>query len=122
MDIDTLVEALENTTTEILIDLWNEYCDRNHYEERIWVNDEEFIQMAFQGDVVKALKATAEEYNYEDPYAWFDDFGSLRSCEDPVESPIYLSDLAEWLLKNKDTEELIMILNMWEEDDEYEDE
>lgn len=112
MDIEILVEALESCDEEKLIELWNEYCDVNHYEEKIFTNDEEFINNTFNGDVIKALKATADSYSYEDDYAWVDGRGWVCSCCDLIENPIYLGDLAIWLSRRKDEEELKILLNM----------
>ena len=91
----------ENLSDNEKVSLWNEYCSEESIDGEIFVNDEEFFEMFFVNDVIKAVQATQYgKYNYSDEYVVFNGYGNLDSFNNPMHQ-IDETELIKWLIENK---------------------
>ena len=92
----------DNLSDDEKVSLWNEMCsDENRSDDEIFVNDEEFFEMFFANDVIKAVQATQYgKYNYSDDYVQFNGYGNLDSFNNPMDV-IDEQELINWLMENK---------------------
>lgn len=74
-------ELFDEIDNERKIELWNMYCeDMNDYDDMIFVNDPEFLEMTYNNDLWTLAKAIAYG-NYIPTYEYvgFDGYGNLKS-------------------------------------------
>lgn len=92
--IDAITEYLDGLGDSELIEVHNEYCRENSYEDEIYSNDAEFFNTFFSNDVIKAVQATSYgSYKYSDKYVQFNGQGNLDSSND-AEELVSISDIA----------------------------
>lgn len=87
MDFEKLFKYLEldweNKSDEEKISLWNEYCSVQSNEDEIYVFDEEFFDMFFEGKTMEAVRAaTFGKIVWSDNYIKFNGYGNLESMDD----------------------------------------
>lgn len=96
--IEAITEYLNGLSDSELIELHNEYCRENSYEDEIYSNDEEFFQTFFTNDVLKAVQAVCYgSYNYTDKWVQFNGQGNLNSSNS-AEDLASISDIASAIL------------------------
>ena len=95
-----VTEHLQNSATDDdLINLYNEMADNSGWE-RIYNNDEEFFNVMFGNDVIKAIQATHYgDYRYPDHYVIANGYGNLDSFNDPSDH-IDADELADYIVEN----------------------
>lgn len=78
MTKDELFMEIDN---ERKLELWNEWCEEmNNCDDIVYVNDEDFLQMAFANDLWKMAVAIANgDYKTTHDYVKFDAYGCLKS-------------------------------------------
>ena len=78
--LNQVIELIESMDSNELMNINNIYCDANGYDDYIYENDEEFLQMAFGSDVGKAIRAVSYgNYTYSHNFVKFDGYGNLES-------------------------------------------
>lgn len=106
---DWYQDAIENELYYIdddkVVDWWNQFCDENGWcDDKIYPNNSESINQFFTGmdafEVVKYLKKHELDYDFDDKYVTFKN-DELESFNEVTEH-IYVSDLAEWIIRNGD--------------------
>ncbi len=100
---EKLEDFLEEMSDDDVIAMWNNYCDNNRYEDdRIWyVSDfDDLMQGKLPSEVVEELSSN---FSLNDEYMVFTIYGiaSFSYVSDDV-CPIYISDLADYILENDD--------------------
>ena len=108
------------SNTEV-INLWNECAEeKRYYDDRVYGNDETFLDEMFRTthDAVRA--ATNGDYNVHDDYVVFDGYANLQSFDwwDDNNSPIDEDILVDWLMENPEKAAEIGIEDEEEEDDD----
>lgn len=102
MDIKTLVELIDDLDSSSLLELWNYFCEESNCEdEKIYENDEYFIDEVFSSPFEALKSAYYGDYNVTDNFVTFNGYGNLKSA-DFVEDLIYVDDLAHWLIDRQD--------------------
>lgn len=100
--LKAIVNLLEHMSTEDIIALWNTYCDveHHHHDDVIYENDEYTLNELFP--TAWSFAATNSDYNIDDNYIAFDDYGYLNSfCDaEDINSPFDFNELSSWLLDN----------------------
>ena len=113
---ESIIAILKVMDTEVLVDVWNEYCSEKNMDDYIWSNDEFTLQEMFSGNsaVSDALRAAFYgDYRYNDDYVVFNAYGNLKSYDDyNVEEQIDFDTLAEYIMDNDSRE----IQDVWIED------
>ena len=94
----------------------NIYCEvEKYYDDVIYWNDEEFFNMFFANEVIKAVQATCYgDYSYGHEYVTFNGYGNLNSSNYP-EDFMDFSALMESIEADPDAYDL-----MFEDEDEDE--
>lgn len=106
----TKIEAIINTINEMdsqeLVELNNTYCQSANYSDsEIYLNDEEFFEVFFNGKVLEAVRAVSYgDYNYSHEWVKFNGYGNLESfnymeAKDLVEA---VSTMAEYIADNEE--------------------
>jgi hypothetical protein len=82
--IPEILEKIEALYDDELISLHNQYCNNAGYpDDYIYIFDEDFFEMFFEGRPMEAARATAfGKVNWSDTYIKFDGYGNLESISD----------------------------------------
>jgi hypothetical protein len=114
------IDALKDMDDESLIDMWNEYCSEDSSDDHISILNEDFIDEHFTRPSEAVRAATAGEFNWADTYVYLDGYANLQTFEytDGEKSPIDFDALLDWIERTKDSDEIIELLGL--EDDESE--
>ena len=115
---DIVVEQLEESRFDEVLEAYNHYCRENSYEEFL-ENDDEVFETYF-GSMIDAVRATQYgNYNFADDYVKFNGYGNLDSfnqyevINEILEDTSFHYYIIEWrenfeiinieeLIKNKD--------------------
>lgn len=97
-----LLEILENLDDNTLIDIWNEYCSINNYEDIIY--DMTDFNEILENDTPEelALKICYGDFSINHAYFKFDGIGNLQS-DDVISELICLEDLCDYIFSNEET-------------------
>jgi hypothetical protein len=114
------IDALKNMSDEQLIDLWNEYCSEDSSDDHISILNEDFIDEHFARPSEAVRAATAGKFNWADAYVYLDGYANLQTFDytDSDESPIDFDALFDWIERTKDSDEIIELLGLEDEDGE----
>lgn len=102
--IEKITEQIENMSSADLIALNNAYCDSASYsDDRIYDNDEDFLNENFSSISEAVRAASYGEYHYNHDYVKFNGYGNLESLssigtEDLVES---VSTIIDYAIENQ---------------------
>ena len=100
-DLDQVIDYLDSVADDELITMHNQYCQNISSEDEVFTNDEEFFEMFFSADVVKAVRAISYgEYNYSDEYVKFNGYANLETTDSPGEW-VDTTELAEYIMDNE---------------------
>lgn len=115
--IKSIASILEELDSNILFNLWDEYCNEKNPEGYIYYNEEENINELFYDNPYEAIRATQYgEYSYTDEYFIVNSYGNLTSFDaSELHQHISFNDLAEYVKDNGCDE----IIEVWLEDIEY---
>jgi hypothetical protein len=93
----------ENLDDSGKISLWNEYCSEQNNEDEIYSFDDEFFEVFFNNQPMKAAQAASfGNVNWSDNYIKFNGYGNLESLNDyEAVNSIDESVLIDWLIDNK---------------------
>lgn len=104
---EKLIEALKERTTEIIINIYNDYAEANRYE-RIY---EMYELDGLEGGkpLSEVLDRLGEDFNIRHNYFTYTDDLELLSFDhyDDTNSPVCLDELAEWIIEEDKTSEYI---------------
>ena len=120
---EAIIAILKVMDTDVLVNIWNEYCSEENMDDYIYNNDEFTLREMFSGEdaVSDALRAAFYgDYRYCDEYVVFNAYGNLKSYDNyNVEEQIDFDTLAEYIMDNDCRE----IQEVWFEDihGEFED-
>ena len=114
---ESIIAILKAMDTDVLINVWNEYCSEENMDDYIYNNDEYTLQEMFDGcekPVDEALRAAFYgDYRYNDDYVVFNAYGNLKSYDKyNVEEQIDFDTLADYIMDNDCRE----IQDVWIED------
>ncbi len=115
--ISDYVDSLDNAE---LVNLWNEYCrDCNYNDDEIYENDEDFFNIYFESDIMKAVRAISfGEYNYSDKYVKFNGYANLETFNDPETGGADKNTLIEAIFSEEFTPYDIELIEPEEEETE----
>lgn len=99
LQLNQVIEQLEDYDTEAMVNIYNQYADAMRYE-RINDNDEQTINELYSSPYDALLAASYGDYNPNHDYFTYDGHNNLSSFNftDDDNSPIDISELAEWLI------------------------
>ena len=115
--IKSIASILEELDSNILFNLWDEYCNEKNPEGYIYYNEEENINELFYDNPYEAIRATRfGEYDFANDYFVINTYGNIISFnENDLNKYIDFCRLAEYV-KDHGCDE---INEVWLEDIEY---
>lgn len=113
----SIIAILKTMDADVLVDVWNEYCQEQNMDDYIYNNDEYTLKDMFSGSenpVNEALKAAFYgDYRYGDDYVIFNAYDNLKSFDEyDAENNIDFDTLADYIMDNDCRE----IQDVWIED------
>ena len=98
-----------------IIELWNDYCDANNYDDRIY-------DMCVFDDMACGLAPSEvlRDFSDVDINDWYFTYGIYGAksfnCADDENSPVYIDDLIDWIIRT----EHVDFSEVFEDDDDDE--
>lgn len=92
----------ENKSDDEKISLHNEYCQAQCNEDEIYIFDDEFFEIFFDGKPMEICRATAYgNVNFTDNYIKFNGYGNLESMNDyEAVNSIDKQAVIDWMIEN----------------------
>jgi hypothetical protein len=86
--INQIIELINDMDNNELVMLNNEYCQSANYSDsEIFENDEDFFQVFFDNDTLRAIQATQfGDYRYHDNWVTFNGYGNLDSFNNVIDN------------------------------------
>ena len=99
--IEQLKEQLWDLSQSDLFNVWNDFCDNNHWE-RVYDNSVDEIVDYYHNDLEKFLieNMSNSDYNNTDDYFTIDGYGHLKSFDDLYDE-IDEDSLLDWIIENE---------------------
>lgn len=93
-------EAVEDFKENELVELWNNYCDENYYEERIYYLSDDEINDFFSNDTPAELIRIGKDVDLDNKYFYFH-LGKLNTT-DNVFDAVEIDELVDYIIDNDD--------------------
>ena len=98
MIVENIKEVVEYFNEEKLVELWNEFCDKNYYEERIdYLSDEE-INDLFSNKTPAELIRMGSNVNLDNKYFYFH-LNELNTT-DNIFDVVDIDELVDYIIDN----------------------
>lgn len=100
---ERLIEYINGMNEDEMVELHNNYCEAAGYEnDRIYSMEEldEVLEGRTPADILQ--RAFYGEFNPNASFFWLNGYANLCSASWASESPIYASDIANYILTNED--------------------
>lgn len=101
---EVIIEEINNVvsefTTEQSIEAWNNYCERNYYEETIERLSDETIDELFASKTPSELIRMGKDVNLDDDYFYFH-LGELNTTDD-IYDVVDDSEIADYVIDYDD--------------------
>ena len=98
--INQIIDLINDMDDNELITLNNEYCESaNIYDSEIFANDDEFFEIFFDNNTLRAIQATQfGDYRYHDNWVTFNGYGNLDSFNSVINNLVEsISVMAEYI-------------------------
>lgn len=98
--INQIIDLINDMDDHELVTLNNEYCQSaNIYDSEIFENDDEFFEIFFDNNTLRAIQATQfGDYRYHDNYVTFNGYGNLDSFNSVINNLVEsISVMAEYI-------------------------
>ena len=108
--INSVIEILNySTSMDDVVKVWNEYCEKSNKDERIYPNDEYNLNELFSSVGEFARSARYGDFHFAQKYMTFNGYGNIVTFNtiNNVNCPIDVDALANYLIKNGDTYNII---------------
>jgi hypothetical protein len=97
--IENIREVVEDENK--LVELWNEYCGKNYYEEAIYyLSDDEIINDLFSNKTPAELIRIEKDVDLDNKYFYFH-LGELNTTDD-IFDVADIDDLVDYIIDNDD--------------------
>lgn len=115
---EQLQEQLWDLSERELFEIWNDFCDENHWE-RIYVNSVDEIVDYYHNNLEQFLidNMSNGNYNNTDDYFTIDGYGHLKSFDD-LWNEIDEDSLLDWIIENELYDKYGFEIEEEEEDEE----
>lgn len=77
MEKHEIKEAIENMDSTQIMELNNRLCENLNYDNMIYSNDDDFLEMFDKTSLVQ--RVCYGDYNYTHDFVWFDGYGNFKS-------------------------------------------
>ena len=115
---ELLREYFESLSNDELMNLWNDYCQDNCYDDEVFYNDEEFLNM-FSDDILGLLqKVEYGSYSSNDNYITLNGNGNFETSN-YITDLICINDLVSYYI---DDDDFLLDNGIIDEEEEEEEE
>ena len=98
--IEEINNVIESFTEEQLIEAWNNYCERNHYEETIERLSDEAIDELYECKTPSELIRMGKDVDLDNKYFYFH-LGELNTTDD-IYDVVDNSEIADYVIDYDD--------------------
>lgn len=98
MIVKSIREVVEDFREEKLVELWNEFCDKNYYEERIGYLSDDEINDYFSNKTPAELIRMGSDVDLDNKYFYFhlDELNTTDNIFDVVD----IDELVDYIIDN----------------------
>lgn len=118
---DAIREYIKNLRDYEQVNLWNDYCEAQNYDDdRIWGMDE-FDDWFYGRSPLEIVRRLDSSFNPNHAWFYFDGYGDVCSTNYPENEIIQQDDIAEYIDESGDSlydPGIAELLKSWDEDDE----
>lgn len=99
MIVGNIREVVEDFKEEKLVELWNEFCDENYYEERIYyLSDDKIINDYFSNKTPAELIRIGKGVDLDNKYFYFH-LNELNTTDD-IFDVVDIAELVDYIVDN----------------------
>lgn len=117
---DAIREYIKNLRDYEQVNLWNEYCDAQNYDDNRIGGMDEFDDLFYGLSPLEIVRRLDSSFNPNHAWFYFDGWGDVCSTNYPDEI-IQQDDIAEYIDESGDSlydSGIAELLKSWDEDDE----
>lgn len=116
--VENIREIVEDFKESKLVELWNEFCDKNYYEERIYYLSDDEINDLFSNKTPAELIRMGSDIDLDNKYFYFhlDELNTTNDIFDVVD----IDELVDYIIDNDDDCNDIDIRDLLDELEEVE--
>lgn len=116
--IESIRVVVEDFKENKLVELWNEFCDKNYYEERIYYLSDDEINDLFSNKTPAELIRMGSDVDLDNKYFYFH-LNELNTT-DNVFDVVDIDELVDYIINNDDDCNDIDIRDLLDELEEVE--
>ena len=116
--IESIRVVVEDFKENKLVELWNEYCDKNYYEERIYYLSDDEINDLFSNKTPAELIRMGSDVDLDNKYFYFH-LNELNTT-DNIFDVVDIDELVDYIIDNDDDCNDIDIRDLLDELEEVE--
>ena len=118
--VENIREIIEDFEEERLVELWNEFCNENYYEEVICYLSEDEIDNLFKNNTPAELIRMGKDVDLDNKYFYFhlDELNTTDNVFDVVD----IDELVDYIIDNDDDCNYTIIRDLLDELEEVETE
>ena len=117
--IESIRVVVEDFKENKLVELWNEFCDKNCYEERIWYLSDYEINDLFSNKTPAELIRIGKDVDLDNKYFYFH-LNELNTT-DNIFDVVDIDELVDYIIDNDDDCNDIDIRDLLDELEEVEE-
>ena len=98
MIVENIKEVVEDFKETKLVELWNEFCDKNYYEERIYYLSDDEINDLFSNKTPAELIRMGSNVDLDNKYFYFhlDELNTTDNIFDVID----IDELVDYIIDN----------------------
>lgn len=100
MIVENIREIVEYFKENKLVELWNEFCDKNYYEERIYYLSDDEINDYFSNKTPAELIRMGSDVDLDNKYFYF--YLNELNTTDNVFDVVDIDELIDYIIDNDD--------------------
>jgi hypothetical protein len=100
MIVENIREVVEDFTENKLVELWNEFCDKNYYEERIYYLSDDEINDLFSNKTPAELIRIGKDVDLDNKYFYFH-LNELNTTDD-IFDVADIDEIVDYIIDNDD--------------------
>ena len=98
MIVENIREVVEDFKENKLVELWNEFCDKNYYEERIYYLSDDEINDLFSNKTPAELIRMGSDVDLDNKYFYFH-LNELNTT-DNIFDVVDIDELVDYIIDN----------------------
>ena len=98
MIVENIKEVVEDFKENKLVELWNEFCDKNYYEERIYYLSDDEINDLFDNKTPAELIRMGSNVDLDNKYFYF--HLSELNTTDNIFDVVDIDELVDYIIDN----------------------